>query len=94
MAQRLTITQRRDLRKEARQLDEMSDKEFNQLFDEGRPVRVRLRRPAPKTITVSLDQPTLDRLKRLARRKQVGPHPTRKILFLNELIFDFSLVFF
>lgn len=73
MAQKLTAKQRRALREEARQWDALSDKQIVRLFEEGDPVRVRLRRPAPKTLTVALDQQTLDRLKRLARRKQIGP---------------------
>jgi len=44
-----------------------------QVFDEGAPVQVRLRRPLAKTLTIALDQQILNRLKRVARRKQVGP---------------------
>jgi hypothetical protein len=34
---------------------------------------VRLRRPPPRTLTVALDEKTLNLLKRLARQKQIGP---------------------
>ena len=73
MAKKLTTAQRQALRKEAHEWDALSDEEFARLFDEGKNVEIRLRRPPPKTLTVALDQPTLNRLKRLARRKQVQP---------------------
>jgi hypothetical protein len=71
MAQKLTAAQRRALKQEAVGWDELSDKEFARLFDEGQPVRVRIRRPPPKTLTVALDEQMLNRLKRVARHKQV-----------------------
>lgn len=71
MAKKLTAVERRALRKEAQAWDELSDEEFARLFDEGKPVQIRLRRPPPKTLTVSLDEQTLNRLKRVARRKQI-----------------------
>ena len=42
-------------------------------FGDGRPVKVRVRRPPPKALTVALDEQTLNRLKRIARHKQVLP---------------------
>lgn len=60
-------------RKEAEYWYSFSDADFAQLFSEGEPVKTRLRRPAPKTLAISLDEQTLNLLKRLARRKQVGP---------------------
>ncbi len=71
MAQKLTAAQRRALQREAVGWDELSDEEFARLFDEGRPVRVRIRRPPPKTLTIALDEQTLNRVKRVARHKQV-----------------------
>ena len=71
MAQKLTTAQRRALQREAVGWDELPDEEFARLFDEGRPVRVRLRRPPPKTLTIALDERTLNRVKRAARHKQV-----------------------
>jgi len=71
MAQKLTAAQRRALQREAFGWDELSDEEFARLFDEGQPVRVRIRRPPPKTLTVALDEQMLNRLKRVARHKQV-----------------------
>jgi len=71
MAQKLTAAQRRALQREAVGWDELSDKEFARLFDEGQPVRVRIRRPPPKTLTVALDEQILNRVKRVARHKQV-----------------------
>ena len=73
MAQKLTARQKQALKKEAEDLDRLSDDDFAQLFTEGEPVKTRLRRPPPKTLTISLDGQTLNLLKRLARRKQVGP---------------------
>jgi hypothetical protein len=72
VAQKLTVTQREALRREARDWDAVSDEELARLFDEGKSVQVRLRRPPPKTLTVALDEQTLGRLRRIARRKQVG----------------------
>ena len=71
MAQKLTAAQRRALQREAFGWNELSDKDFARLFDEGQPVRVRIRRPPPKTLTVALDEQMLNRLKRVARHKQV-----------------------
>ena len=73
MAQKLTAAQRRALQREAVGWDELSDEEFARLFNEGPPVRVRVRRPPPKTLTIALDERTLNRLKRVARHKQVRP---------------------
>ena len=71
MAQKLTSAQRRALKQEAVGWDKLSDEEFTRLFDEGRPVKVRIRRPPPKTLTIALDEQTLNRVKRVARHKQV-----------------------
>ncbi len=71
MAQKLTAAQRRALKREAFAWDELSDEDFARLFTEGQPVRVRVRRPPPKTLVVALDEQTLNRLKRVARHKQV-----------------------
>jgi len=71
MAQKLTAAQRRALKREALGWDELSDEEFARLFNEGQPVKVRVRRPPPKTLTVALDEQMLNRLKRVARHKQV-----------------------
>jgi hypothetical protein len=71
MAQKLTAAQSRALKLEAAGWDELSDEEFARLFSEGQPVKVRARRPPPKTLTVALDEQTLNRLKRIARHKQI-----------------------
>jgi hypothetical protein len=71
VAQKLTAAQQRALKGEAVKWDELSDEDFARLFDEGQPVRVRVRRPPPKILTIALDEQTLSRLKRLARHKQV-----------------------
>jgi len=71
VAQKLTAAQRRALKRETFAWDELSDEDFARLFNEGRPVRVRVRRPPPKTLTIALDEQTLNRLRRLARQKQV-----------------------
>ena len=73
MAQKLTAARSRALRQESREWDEIGDQEFARIFEEAKPVRVHLRRPPPKTLTVALDEQTLNGLRRLARRKQVGP---------------------
>jgi hypothetical protein len=73
MAKKLTVTQRQALRQEAQEWDNLTDTEWARLFDEGSPMQIHLRRPPPKTLTVALDERTLNRLKRIARRKQVGP---------------------
>lgn len=71
MVQKLTSAQRQALKREAVAWDELSDEDFARLFDEGQPVRVRFRRPPPKTLTITIDEQTLNRLKRVARHKQV-----------------------
>ncbi len=71
MAERLTAAQRRALQEEAREWSQLGDEEFARLFEKGRPLRVRLRRPLPQPLTIALDERTLNALKRLARRKQV-----------------------
>ena len=71
MAQKLTAAQRRALKREAFAWDELSDEDFARLFSEGQPVKARVRRPLPRTLTVALDEQTLNRLKRVARHKQV-----------------------
>lgn len=71
MAQKLTTAQRQALKREALGWDELSDEDFARLFNEGQPVKVRVRRPPPKALTIALDEPTLNRLKRVARHKQV-----------------------
>jgi len=73
VAQKLTPQQGQALKKEAEAWDCLSDEDFARLFAEGRPVKVRLRRPSPRTLTVALDEKTLNLLKRVARQKQVGP---------------------
>ena len=70
MAQKLTAAQCRALKREAIGWDELSDEDFARLFAKGQPVKVRVRRPPPKTLTVALNEQTLNRLKRLARHKQ------------------------
>jgi len=71
VVQKLTSAQRRALKREAVAWDELSDEDFARLFDEGQPVRVRVRRPPPKTLTITIDEQMLNRLKRVARHKQV-----------------------
>jgi hypothetical protein len=71
VAQKLTAAQRRALKREAFAWDELSDEDFARLFSEGQSVRVRIRRPPPKTLTIALDERTLNRVKRVARHKQV-----------------------
>jgi hypothetical protein len=73
VARKLTVHQRQVLRKEAGIWDQLPDEEFARVFAKGEPVKVRLRRPPPKTLTVTLDEKTLNLLKRLARQKQIGP---------------------
>jgi len=85
VAQKLTARQRRALREEARQWDQLGDGELAGLFDAGKPVHVRLRRPPPKTLTVALDAQTLNRLRRIARRKQVGPRQLAAIWIAERL---------
>ena len=71
VAQKLTAAQRQALKREAVGWDELSDEDFARLFSEGPPVRVRVRRAPPKALTIALDEPTLNCLKRVARHKQV-----------------------
>ena len=73
MARKLTLRQKQDLKKEAQAWDRLSDEDFARLFTAGQPVKVRIRRPPPKELTICLDERTLNLLKRLARQKQVGP---------------------
>lgn len=86
MAQKWTATQRRALKREAAEWDELSDDAFARLFGEGRSVKVRVRRPPPKTLTVALDEQTLNRLKRVARHKQVRPRHLVAIWIAERLI--------
>lgn len=85
MARKLTAAQRRALRKEAEEWDRLSDEDWARLFDEGTPVKIRIRRPAPKTLTVALDEKTLNRLRRIARRKQVRPRQLAAIWISERL---------
>lgn len=85
MAQKMTAAKRRALREEALQWDHLGDEDFTRLFDEGEPVHIRLRRPPPKTLTVALDAQTLNRLRRVARRKQVGPRQLAAIWIAERL---------
>ena len=73
MARKLTTQQRQLLRAEAGEWDRLADEDFARLFTEGRSIKVRLRRPPPRTLTVALDEKTLNLLTRLARQKQIGP---------------------
>ena len=73
MAQKLTAARRQALRQESRAWDQVGDEEFARIFEEAKPIRIHLRRPPAKTLTVALDAATLNGLRRLARRKQVGP---------------------
>ena len=85
MARKLTAAQRRALRKEAEEWDRLSDEDWARLFDEGTPVKFHIRRPAPKTLTVALDEKTLNRLRRIARRKQVRPRQLAAIWIAERL---------
>ena len=85
MARKLTAAQRRALRKEAEEWDRLSDEDWARLFDEGTLVKVHIRRPAPKTLTVALDEKTMNRLRRIARRKQVGPRQLAAIWISERL---------
>lgn len=85
VAQKMTAAKRRALREEAAEWDQLSDEDFARQFDEGKPVRIRLRRPPPKTLTVALDAQTLNRLRRVARRKQVGPRQLAAIWISERL---------
>lgn len=85
MAQKLTTTKRQALREEAQEWEDLTDEELARLFDEGTPVQIRLRRPPPKNLTVALDAQTLNRLRRIARRKQVGPRHLAAIWIAERL---------
>jgi len=85
MAKKLTAAQRLALRKEAEEWDRLSDEDWARLFDEGTPVQIRLRRPPPKILTVALDEQTLNRLRRIARRKQVQPRQLAAIWIAERL---------
>jgi hypothetical protein len=71
VAQKLTAAQRRLLREEAADWDRLSDDELARLVEKARPLSVRVRRPFPKVLPITLDESTLNGLKRIARRKQV-----------------------
>jgi hypothetical protein len=73
VAQKLTSQQKQVLKKEAEAWDRLSDEDFARLFAEGQPVKVRFRRPLPKTLTITLDERTLNLHRRLARQKQIAP---------------------
>ena len=60
MAQKLTAHQRRALKREAVGWDELPDEDFARLFSEGQPVKVRIRRLFPKTLTVAIDEQMLN----------------------------------
>lgn len=45
MARKMTTARRQAFRNEAKEWDEVSDEAFAQLFDEGKRVQIRLRRP-------------------------------------------------
>ena len=85
MAQKLTAAQRAALRSEGREWDAVGDEEFARLFAEGEPVQTRLRRPPPKTLTIALDARTLNRLRRIARQKQVGERQLAAIWIAERL---------
>lgn len=55
MARKLTAAQRRALGKEAEEWDRLSDEDWARLFDEGKPVHTRLRRPPPNANSTALD---------------------------------------
>jgi hypothetical protein len=73
MAKKLRASERRGLQKEAGVWDTLKDGDLARMFDDERQIRVRVRRPPPKSLTVALDSPTLNRLQRVARRKQIRP---------------------
>lgn len=85
MGQKLTAAKRRALGEEAEEWDQLSDEDFARLVDEGAPVQIRFRRPPPKTLTVALDEQTLNRLRRIARRKQVRPRQLAAIWISERL---------
>jgi hypothetical protein len=85
MARKLTAAQRRALCKEVEEWDRLSDEDWARLFDEGTPVQIRVRRPPPKALNVALDSQTLNRLRRVARRKQVGPRQLAAIWIAERL---------
>ncbi len=90
MAERLTATQRRALRQEAVDWDQLGDEEFARFFDRGRPVRVRLRRPSPKPLIIALDERTFNALKRMARRKQVRARHLAAMWIAERLAKEYS----
>ncbi len=92
MAQKLTPQQKQMLRKEAEEWDKLSDEDLARHFTEGQPVKVRLRRPPPKTLTVTLDEKTLNLLKRLARQKQIGPTHLAAMWIAERLVSEGSEV--
>ena len=81
-------SQRQALKREAEAWDRITDEDFAQLFTEGQSVKMRLRRPPPKTLTLTLDERTLNLLKRLARRKQVGPTHLAVLWIAERLIHE------
>jgi hypothetical protein len=85
VAEKLAAAKRRALREEAEEWDRLSDEDLARQFGEGKPVHIRLRRPPPKTLTVALDAQTLNRLRRVARRKQVGPRQLAAIWISERL---------
>ncbi|MBI2197845.1 MAG: hypothetical protein HYU42_04495 [Candidatus Rokubacteria bacterium] len=74
MAQKLSASDRRALRAEAADWDRLSDEELTRLFENDPPLGTRVRRPLPKVVPIALDEANLNRLKRVARRKQVHVH--------------------
>ena len=85
VAQKLTGTRRRLLRVEAADWDRLSDDELTRLFEKGRPLRVRVRRPLPKVFLIALDESTLNGIKRIARRKQTGVRQLASIWIAERL---------
>ena len=71
MAQELSAADRRALRTEAADWDRLSDEDPARFFDDAPSLGTRVRRPVPKVVAIALDEGTLNRLKRVARRKQV-----------------------
>jgi len=91
VAQKLTSKQKQSLKKEAEVWNRLSDEEFARLFAEGQPVKVRLRRPPPKTLTVTLDERTLNLLRRLARQRQIGPTHLAAMWIAERLVHERAL---
>lgn len=90
MARTLTPRQKQALREEAESWDRLSDEDCSQLFIEGQPVKVRLRRPPPKQLTITLDEKVLNLLKRLARQKQIGPTQLAALWIAERLVSEGS----